>query len=67
MAATIALLISLGLAVLGVLLMPLIYRFCDDEVLPWAEEWGPLISTVIALAGGIGTLVSVVVIAAGMP
>lgn len=55
---------GIGVSVLGIMLLPLSYAVFGDEIPGWVEEWGPLASVSLALAGGIGTLVSVVLLAA---
>ena len=38
------------------------YAFAGDEMPGWLEEWLPLASIVLGLAGGIGFVVSVVLL-----
>ena len=56
------LLIALTMIVLAFALPSLCYAFAGDEMPGWLEEWLPLASIVLGLAGGIGFVVSVVLL-----
>lgn len=57
MTTVVRLLIALTMIVLAFALPSLCYAFAGDEMPGWLEEWLPLASIVLGLAGGIGFVV----------